>query len=262
MLEVSELGDHCEQHRPGNGAHPFNERAIDDRGFREEQVQSIPLKRAARPEEIGRLAVSWPRRTPLTSPARRARWAHADGRSGRLMPAGRPARRLVAPRSRHGARPRREARMLSRADFTRVVRQWGWWSRGWESPSWRSASLPDRGRPYDGPLGRMTGTAPIPRQEPLGLSILLGLEVLVAGDIIRTVAVDPTFTSVGCRRSSSRSARSSRSLSRSKSTAAGRGSPRPAEAACRPDTGRRHRRIQGRAGATAWTCASCHQHLP
>ena len=27
--------------------------------------------------------------------------------------------------------------------------------------------------------------------------ILLGLELLVAGDIIRTVAIDPTFTSVG-----------------------------------------------------------------
>ena len=31
----------------------------------------------------------------------------------------------------------------------------------------------------------------------LGRSILLGLEFLVAGDIIRTVAVTPTFTSVG-----------------------------------------------------------------
>lgn len=31
----------------------------------------------------------------------------------------------------------------------------------------------------------------------LGRSILLGLEILVAGDIIRTVAVTPTFTSVG-----------------------------------------------------------------
>ena len=30
-----------------------------------------------------------------------------------------------------------------------------------------------------------------------GRSILLGLELLVAGDIIRTVAVRPTFTSVG-----------------------------------------------------------------
>ena len=31
----------------------------------------------------------------------------------------------------------------------------------------------------------------------LGRAILLGLEVLVAGDIIRTVAASPTFTSVG-----------------------------------------------------------------
>lgn len=31
----------------------------------------------------------------------------------------------------------------------------------------------------------------------LGRAILLGLELLVAGDIIRTVAIDPSFTSVG-----------------------------------------------------------------
>ena len=31
----------------------------------------------------------------------------------------------------------------------------------------------------------------------IGRAILLGLEVLVAGDIIRTVAVSPTFTSIG-----------------------------------------------------------------
>jgi uncharacterized membrane protein len=34
------------------------------------------------------------------------------------------------------------------------------------------------------------------RQE-IGRAILLGLELLVAGDIIRSVAVSPTFTSVG-----------------------------------------------------------------
>lgn len=34
-------------------------------------------------------------------------------------------------------------------------------------------------------------------RESVGRSILLGLELLVAGDIIRTVAVSPTFTSVG-----------------------------------------------------------------
>lgn len=34
-------------------------------------------------------------------------------------------------------------------------------------------------------------------RQRLGRSILLGLELLVAADIIRTVAVEPTFTSVG-----------------------------------------------------------------
>ena len=36
-----------------------------------------------------------------------------------------------------------------------------------------------------------------PYRQQLGRSILLGLEFLVAADIIRTVAVAPTFTSVG-----------------------------------------------------------------
>ena len=34
-------------------------------------------------------------------------------------------------------------------------------------------------------------------RQGLGRAILLGLEFLVAGDIIRTVGVSPTFTSVG-----------------------------------------------------------------
>jgi uncharacterized membrane protein len=34
-------------------------------------------------------------------------------------------------------------------------------------------------------------------RQGLGRAILLGLELLVAGDIIRTVAIAPTFTSVG-----------------------------------------------------------------
>lgn len=36
---------------------PFNEAAKEDVEVREQQVQSIPMKRAAQPEEIGRLAV-------------------------------------------------------------------------------------------------------------------------------------------------------------------------------------------------------------
>ncbi len=34
-------------------------------------------------------------------------------------------------------------------------------------------------------------------REAVGRAILLGLEFLIAGDIIRTVAIDPTFRSVG-----------------------------------------------------------------
>ena len=36
---------------------PFNQAAIDDPKLLEEQVQSIPMKRAAEPEEIAKLAV-------------------------------------------------------------------------------------------------------------------------------------------------------------------------------------------------------------
>jgi glucose 1-dehydrogenase len=42
---------------PGMVLTPFKQQAIDDPKFRDEQVQSIPLKRAAQPEEIGWLAV-------------------------------------------------------------------------------------------------------------------------------------------------------------------------------------------------------------
>ena len=42
---------------PGMVLTPFNQKAIDDPEFLEKQVQSIPWKRAAKPEEIGRLAV-------------------------------------------------------------------------------------------------------------------------------------------------------------------------------------------------------------
>ena len=42
---------------PGMVLTPFNQEAIDDPEFREQQVQTIPWKRAALPAEIGRLAV-------------------------------------------------------------------------------------------------------------------------------------------------------------------------------------------------------------
>lgn len=47
---------------------------------------------------------------------------------------------------------------------------------------WRQRKVVDIYRPY---------------RQSIGRAILLGLELLVGGDIIRTVAVSPTFTSVG-----------------------------------------------------------------
>lgn len=49
---------------------------------------------------------------------------------------------------------------------------------------------------------RMTGGSPLldnyqQFRQGLGRSILLGLELLIAGDIVRTVAATPTFRSVG-----------------------------------------------------------------
>jgi uncharacterized membrane protein len=49
----------------------------------------------------------------------------------------------------------------------------------------RSISAQTRERAYSG------------TRRCLGRGILLGLELLVAGDIVRTVAVDPTFRSIG-----------------------------------------------------------------
>jgi uncharacterized membrane protein len=57
------------------------------------------------------------------------------------------------------------------------------------------ARLLVRGRRRGGQNDEVVGVV-VTRRE-IGQSILLGLEVLVAGDIIRTVAVRPTFTTVG-----------------------------------------------------------------
>ncbi|MFF5790985.1 DUF1622 domain-containing protein [Paeniglutamicibacter sp. NPDC012692] len=46
-------------------------------------------------------------------------------------------------------------------------------------------------------LRNRPGTIYVNYRERLGRSILLGLELLVAADIIRTVAVTPTFESMG-----------------------------------------------------------------
>jgi glucose 1-dehydrogenase len=56
-LEISELGMTVNNIAPGMVLTPFNQAAMDDPKVLEEEVQSIPLKRAAQPHEIGRLAV-------------------------------------------------------------------------------------------------------------------------------------------------------------------------------------------------------------
>jgi glucose 1-dehydrogenase len=56
-LEVAEAGITVNNIAPGMVLTPFNQDAIDDPKVLEEQVQSIPMKRAAEPSEVGRLAV-------------------------------------------------------------------------------------------------------------------------------------------------------------------------------------------------------------
>jgi glucose 1-dehydrogenase len=56
-LELAPLRINVNSLGPGMVLTPFNQPAIDDPDLLEEQVQSIPWKRAAQPEEIARLAV-------------------------------------------------------------------------------------------------------------------------------------------------------------------------------------------------------------
>jgi glucose 1-dehydrogenase len=56
-LEQAPLGITVNNLAPGMVLTPFNQALIDDPHLLEEQVQSIPLKRAAQPAEIARLAV-------------------------------------------------------------------------------------------------------------------------------------------------------------------------------------------------------------
>ena len=56
-LELAPLTITVNSLAPGMVLTPFNQPAIDDPALLHEQVQSIPLKRAARPEEIARLAL-------------------------------------------------------------------------------------------------------------------------------------------------------------------------------------------------------------
>ncbi len=56
-LELAPLKINVNNIAPGMVLTPLNQKAIDDPKYLEQQVQSIPLKRAAEPWEIGRLAV-------------------------------------------------------------------------------------------------------------------------------------------------------------------------------------------------------------
>jgi len=56
-LELAPLKINVNNLGPGMVLTPFNQAAIDDPELLDEQVQSIPFKRAAQPSEIGRLAV-------------------------------------------------------------------------------------------------------------------------------------------------------------------------------------------------------------
>jgi glucose 1-dehydrogenase len=56
-LELAPLKINVNNLAPGMVLTPFNQEAIDDPDVLEEQVQSIPWKRAAEPEEIARLAL-------------------------------------------------------------------------------------------------------------------------------------------------------------------------------------------------------------
>ena len=57
VLEVSEMGMTVNNIAPGMVLTPFNQKAVDDPEYLDQQIQSIPLKRAAQPEEIGQLAL-------------------------------------------------------------------------------------------------------------------------------------------------------------------------------------------------------------
>lgn len=56
-LELAEMGINVNNIAPGMILTPMNQEAKDDREKREEKTDNIPMKRAGRPEEVGRLAV-------------------------------------------------------------------------------------------------------------------------------------------------------------------------------------------------------------
>ena len=56
-LELAEEGINVNNIAPGMILTPMNQEAVEDKSTRREQVQHIPMKRAGRPDEVGKLAV-------------------------------------------------------------------------------------------------------------------------------------------------------------------------------------------------------------
>lgn len=56
-LELAEEGINVNNIAPGMILTPMNEEAVEDKEVRNEKIKHIPMKRAGRPEEIGKLAV-------------------------------------------------------------------------------------------------------------------------------------------------------------------------------------------------------------
>ncbi len=73
-LELAPLKINVNSLGPGMVLTPFNQAAIDDPKLLEEQVQSIPWKRAAEPRRLAGWRSSSPPRTATTSPAPRTSW--------------------------------------------------------------------------------------------------------------------------------------------------------------------------------------------
>lgn len=56
-LELAEYNINVNNIAPGTVLTPFNQEIVDDEELREKTVQIIPMKRAAKPEEVGKVAV-------------------------------------------------------------------------------------------------------------------------------------------------------------------------------------------------------------
>ena len=56
-LELADKGINVNNIAPGMVLTPMNQEAIDDQKKYEEQVQSIPMKRAAEPKEVAKVAL-------------------------------------------------------------------------------------------------------------------------------------------------------------------------------------------------------------